>query len=1113
MLRIIYGESGTGKSELLYRRAAEAAASGRNVVLFVPDQFSFEAEKKLYKTVEHRYSRFCRVSMFSREAQRILRRYGTTKEYADDIAKRIVMRSVLEQLRNSLTHYGSLVGRRGFAEFALNIVSDLRTAGLSPAKLRELLEKDDTVSDALGRKMDDICLIYETYDNELMLRFDDRLDDIRRAAGLILENDIFDGCDVFLDEFDHFSGNQELFIKALIEKADSVTAALTCDDVGGSDKTFISARKTIMRLNGGLVPDAADLEKAPGLPKEPPELRVIEARDIWQECDWICAEIRGLMAEGVRCRDIAVITSVSDYDPVLDSAMKKYGIPAFADIPEPLITKSFVRFAIYALRALSFDTDDILRYIKSGYVRYETSDPETGSPVSVKLSDMDISKLERVARVYDLRADDWRRPFPSRESLGTEPEPDILHELKELEELESLRAAIADPLEKLGRAVSGQSGAKITESLCRFLTETMSIETTIRGKCVENGEFRQERFDEYDELWEDTVTVFESAYKALGDRVLPLEEYIEILTDAFTSTTMARPPKFLDSVTLGDTSRSRFGSKSHVFLCGFVNGQMPPPSRVPMAFSAAECDKLAEMGISVIPARDARNSEELFTLYRCTHIPRQRLYVSYPYQGSDGGMSEPSAEVRRLAARYGVPVEGADNFGAAHYCRSTRSAEQYLAHIYNSSDPAGAADRRRLRAVLAKSPGVPAEFEDMLRSSSGRDPERDRHIVKTPSAAALLTMPTYSPTAIEKLSDCKFAFFCKYGLGLREENIREMTGAMAGSVVHWCLEHLLKLPGFATMTYRDIEAEVVKTIADYEKKYFFGSFGGSDRFSLVLRQLAKYAARAALRLRDDMSFSRFRPVGFEKELSLELGGITVVGRCDRLDGMRGDDGRAYVRIVDYKHNSKLKLRLSEVHDGYNLQMLLYLFGICERPGLLGGDAAQYFGGTLPTVLEPSSVSYFKFSVLKYGDADEPDTSLPASGPDGAEYFRRDYFRDNAPEGLILKDSPEEAEIESRTADIDSRFPALAPPRTKREKETEHKVENHRKLYSGLVNSVQIDGGEYDELRGFCAELINTRISEAAHGMAGACPSSGDACKYCQYKMFCGSNRFIIEDAG
>ena len=416
MLKLICGGAGSGKSTELYKAISASAQARRNVVLFVPDQFSFEAEKLMYRTVPHEFSRYCRVTMFSREAQRILRDYGETKEYADDIAKRTVMKAVLSRVRPSLLHYGRLAEKREFVGFALNTVSELRAAGMSPADLKSALSAEMLLSEALAAKMNDILTIYEAYDAELKTVFDDRLDDIRRAAELVRSReDIYGGCDVFFDEFDYFSGNQMMFAEAVIEKADSAAFALTYiypdDPDAPEDPKFTAARRLIGRLSEADKPKEENIIKLSGTHREPGAPRLIEARDIWQECDWICAEIRSLMEQGVRCRDIAVAAPSADYAPILVSAMRKYGIPAFADIPESLITKSAVKFAVYTLRALTFETDDLLRYIKSGFVRCAVTAGD-GTVQSRAVTNIQINKLERVCRKYGLRECDWHRPFP-----------------------------------------------------------------------------------------------------------------------------------------------------------------------------------------------------------------------------------------------------------------------------------------------------------------------------------------------------------------------------------------------------------------------------------------------------------------------------------------------------------------------------------------------------------------------------------------------------------------------------------------------------------------------------------------------------------------------------
>ncbi|MBP5604808.1 MAG: hypothetical protein J6X60_04615, partial [Ruminiclostridium sp.] len=351
MLRFICGVEGTGKSVLLRKKLTEAASRGKNTIYIVPDQFSFEAEKLIYRTVPHEFSRRCRVTMFSREAQRLLKTYGETKPYADDIAKRIIIKLALEEVcsEGGLEYYRGQAEKEGFPAFALNVISDMRGAGISPSELRSRLAAENTLTDVLARKLNDISLIYSAYDRILALNFDDKLDDVRRASELATDTDEYSGSMIFIDEFDSFSGSQLGFIHALLDKAEEVTVALTCDWPDCKDRRYEAVNRLIGKIAGDREKQITVLKERF---REPSELRVIKARDSWQECDWICAEIRSLMDSGVRCREIAVISPDIGSTRILGSAMMRYDIPLFADIPETLISRSFVSFCIYTLKAL-----------------------------------------------------------------------------------------------------------------------------------------------------------------------------------------------------------------------------------------------------------------------------------------------------------------------------------------------------------------------------------------------------------------------------------------------------------------------------------------------------------------------------------------------------------------------------------------------------------------------------------------------------------------------------------------------------------------------------------------------------------------------------------------
>ena len=215
MLKIICGEWGTGKSTLMYERIKELSEEGKKICLFVPDQFSFEAEKIIYRKIPRKKAENVSVTMFSRMARSILSLYGEQKEYADDIVKNMLMLRALREKASegSLELYGSQYKKKGFPDFALKTVGELRNAGLSPGRLRELVLSGEDFSEMLGKKLNDICEIYSAYDRLLSESFDDRLDDIRRASEIISQTDLFNDTYCFFDCFDSFTGSQLCFVK------------------------------------------------------------------------------------------------------------------------------------------------------------------------------------------------------------------------------------------------------------------------------------------------------------------------------------------------------------------------------------------------------------------------------------------------------------------------------------------------------------------------------------------------------------------------------------------------------------------------------------------------------------------------------------------------------------------------------------------------------------------------------------------------------------------------------------------------------------------------------------------------------------------------------------
>lgn len=961
MLEIIHGKAGTGKSALLYKKINEAAESGKKVFLFVPDQFSFEAEKIIYKTVKPPYGMNVSVTMFSRAAQQILKLYGETKAYADDIVKNVLIKRAVTELKaeNSLVFYEKQSKNSGFSKMLLEIISELKNGGITPSALRSrIADYGSEFSDSLTAKLNDIAEIYSRYDLTLTSAFNDKLDDVRRAAELALGSDYFENSVCFFDCFDDFSGSQLSFIKSILIKAERAVFALT-SDLSEDSPHFYGTTRLIYRLKEMSDGDCR-LIPMETVYRRPSECEIIKARDMWQECDWICAQIHRLIDEGYLFRDIAVLIPDKAYTHILESALKKYDISAFEDVPEPLIDKAAVRFAVYSLQALSFETDDILRYIKSGFVR--RSDGKT-------ISNIQIDRLEQLCRRYDIRKRDWLRSFPEG--------------IDKTGEAEALRRDITEPLRTLKKALENADGAEMTEALCGFLCRDMDIGAGIYSRFLdgrdENGKVivNKKKQDEYSAVWEAAVEIFESAYEALRGSRFNLNEYTEILTDIFTSAHIAKPPQVIDAVTVGDVERSRFGNVRAVFLCGFNQGIFPRSAALSGGFTGGEAEKLSACGITIGGDRISRSSAELFKLYRCENLPSEKLFVTYPLLNDKFSELAPSPYIKEIENRFSVTVNGADSFGADFYCRTEKSARRYLAENYSVYSKRS--ERKAVLDALSEK-GYERFLEQSFRGGG------DRHIISEENAERLLKKEDYSPTSLEKLNNCKYSFFCSEGLRISEPPAREIGARISGNTVHYCLERLLtdymnNGEGLKALSDEDIESLVKDYISDYLSDELLDGFGASGRFSYQITRLAELAVPAAINIRDNIKNGSFLPACLEQKLKFRFGDITVKGRCDRYD-ISSIDGTDYIRVVDYKRG-KNRLPVQDIFKGENLQTLLYLFGLCEAHNA-----------------KPSSVMYQPIGAYDRKNAASSDL----------EKEEKQNIRDNAaahnPNGIIINGTPE-----------------------------------------------------------------------------------------------------------
>ena len=105
-LKIVYGKSGTGKTEYCFKEVKNKINENKKIYIITPEQFSFTAERKLMDTIDTKAITNTEVITFNRMAYRILNEVGgSTQVTLSNCGKSMLIYSILHKNKKSLNFY------------------------------------------------------------------------------------------------------------------------------------------------------------------------------------------------------------------------------------------------------------------------------------------------------------------------------------------------------------------------------------------------------------------------------------------------------------------------------------------------------------------------------------------------------------------------------------------------------------------------------------------------------------------------------------------------------------------------------------------------------------------------------------------------------------------------------------------------------------------------------------------------------------------------------------------------------------------------------------------------------------------------------------------------
>ncbi len=1126
----------------------------RTFLVVVPDQYTMQTQKELVLAAGDRGGILnVDVLSFGRLSHRVFEEVGADpRGVLDDMGKTLLLRRLAAKLSRQLGALQHGMDRPGMAAEIKSVISEFMQYGISAQEVGEMAAcAAGAGQGGLAARLTDLQLLYQAFLEDRKDRYLTGEETLDLLAEAVPKSKLLRGSTVVFDGFTGFTPVQNRVLSSILKTAGEVVFALDYAEDGGTpieevpdgapfeeQDLFYLTRKTVAQITqmaqrAGAVhgsdmllkgtprfcaePALQHLEKSlfrypvqryagkgtkhPNSPGQHGTARdnaadaameavgggqslpihLFLASTPEEEVRQTFLQIRHLMEKkAYHYRDIAVVTGdLTGYEDALRLAARRYDVPVYLDSNRAILQNPLTETIRGALEigAGDYSYETVFRFLRCGLLG---------------LTREQIDRLEN----YCLK-----RGIASRKRWETSFDP-------EFEDARTIFLKAIAPLQDQGRASAKDRAA----NLYRFLLGIQAGEQMQKlAKEYENaGE--QAPAMEYRQIYGAVLQLLDQIYELLGEEQTPAREFQELMEAGFAEIRLGTLPQQVDRILIGDIERTRLSQVKVLFFLGVNDGCIPKNSSKGGILSDLDREFLKDSslfqsgGLELAPTpREQMYTQRLY-LYMNLTKPTEELYVSYTKSDADGGSLRPSYLIGLLRQMFpGLEVQLPEERPADWQLASRKDAGSYLAACLRSyADGRYLPDEKRQREFLTM-------YGVLYMAGKETEALRDaafcrylpRRLSKKTAQKLYHGLIRGSVTRLEMAAACYLRQYLYYGLHLREREEYSFQENDSGTILHEsirCFGQLLSQQGISWLEYTDqqsrelIDYALQRTAGEYREQVLYATQRSAYQLERLRRILSKTVEVLQYQLQkgDFLPESLEQPFGYRGEITYPLpGGGTLVleGRIDRVDLAR-QDGRIYIKIIDYKSGSK-DLNRAKIRAGLQLQLPLYLEA--QRRELARQNPnAQVI---------PAAMLYSRFDnpVLSVSDS-EPVLKLLAAGEEEAarktsENLVRKQLRPNGMVGAeddILEHLDHALSGSNVTSDV---VPA-----------------GRKKDGTIRAGSRTYTKEEYEEI----IQQLESRICQLAEdileGRTDASPVRYDgnttACTYCPYRNSCGFDRRI-----
>ncbi len=982
MIHILIGGAGCGKSTRLVEMIQQQNAAGETVLTLVPEQFSYEFDRKLYQTLGGSAFNHLQTYSFKSLARDVLRIYGNQtgeKTYADEMTRNALLYQAI-LYTSKQTHQLQILEKQcqqpSFVEEIAKLFAQFRRNGITADMIYQSCA---SLRGRLLQKTMDLYQIYQTYDRLLTEHhLKDAESDLTEAAAVANAQDVFLGDTLFVDEFEMFTKDEYDMLAVLLGACKNVFIALRTEETEDVPYSlFESVNHTLHRLEEMAKklripvqierfetpyrfqsPDLTWLSKhvfrpfaTTDLPME--NIHILEATDITEEADYVCTTIRRILAENpsIRCRDIAILTNqLKDYQSILEISMERYDLPYHMDVKQsvdylPLMVYLYTLLEL--LRRKRPDTELLLRLGKTGLTA---------------CSDAEVSRLENYSYTRQIEGNSWLEPFSGGDSGKIEP----------------LRQKLLLPILELKELCAGvQNGSAYCKILFEFV-EKQKIQEHLDAQLHEivDPEQRTLTTEEWAFAWNNWIEILEHIASLYQDVEIELREFCTIFVAMLRNVKRAIPPKTLDAVMISTGDITRLNAPKIVFLMGLCEGTFPAAPGGSTIFSEKDCMTLEALHLPVVESKEVQLADARLSAYVQLSAASQQLYLLYPSMDAAQQKCYPSAVITQIIRMFPQETRHKQycaQMGTAYYATTLQAAYYQYVRNYDVDEP----DVKSMAQILARDAFYREKLDALSKIAVHEmDRESDAPLFEVEDSALIKryigSTLHMSSSSLERYQKCPFTYYCKDMLHLQSRKKKQLNRTENGNLIHACLEQILRdysKEAFIKLSLEELQQEIAHYADEYWRTEMGGEFSKSNRERAIYQHAVDGTLQLLLHMQKEFRQSSFEPQYLELEISpnnpdfpplkltTEQGNkIMLTGKVDRVDLCQEDDQK-WVRVVDYKTGSK-KFHIGNLLYGLDLQMLLYLFTITE-PGAALSDCELAGVLYMPSTTVPKKVDRSK----------------------------------------------------------------------------------------------------------------------------------------------------------